>query len=213
MSLETYYRIQIKDKSGKVEFDSGRRPSHSFVIGFIDILYAALHAYADYELGITYSIQIPDVTNTLRNVMYVMGDELSGTFVNEGWMGVKAEDNDDTYGIVIGSGTGPESNSNYALSNKISHGLGAGQFDYQRHNFVNPYTDGNNVELAMSRDFYNGSGGAIDVKEIGIYARTTIDTWPITYAIICIKRELLGATVTVPNQKTLTVQFIWRTTI
>lgn len=109
----------------------------------------------------------------------------------------------DYRGIVVGSddGTGePHAITNYRLGTLILHGATSGKLTYA------PYTtreliakDGDNLVLALSRVFTNDSGGAIDVKEIGIYASLIYQA--------CIVRDILPSTITLSAGQTLTVTY------
>jgi len=85
------------------------------------------------------------------------------------YFSVFAADNNDAYGIVVGSGTTPPTSSDYKLETKIAHGVGAGQLDYGAHSLTVAAVVGSNVDLVISRTLYNGSGATVTIKEIGVY--------------------------------------------
>lgn len=112
----------------------------------------------------------------------------------------------DTYGIVVGSGTTAVTASDYALATKIAHGTGAGQLSYAAEVQDTDVTvAGAVVSFNESRVFTNGSAGAIDVKEIGVYA------WDSSFFYDII-RDVLTATDNVPVGKAYTVIYQTKTT-
>lgn len=192
--LEAFKRIIIRDRKGKIKFDSGLEPSNSFVIAFLETLYTLF-------ANVSYAIE--DVGNTARNI----ADPSDGAYMKHR---IGAGDNDDSYGIVVGTGVTVETNIDYALATKIAHGTGADQLDYGDHSFTAPAVVGNNVDLVVSRSFYNGSGASITVKEIGVYCDSQDSGGNHRY--FCILRDVLTTPGVVNNTETLTVQYTFRTT-
>jgi hypothetical protein len=66
-----------------------------------------------------------------------------------------AQNGDDTYGIVVGTGNAAEDNSDYKLGTKIAHGLTAGKLSYGPVSHVAPVVNGANVDYVMTRSYYN----------------------------------------------------------
>lgn len=185
--IELFKRILIKDKNGRIKYDSGLVPSNSFVMAFLELLYT-LNAYT--------SLSINDISDAAQSINYDSANMLR----------VGAADDDDTYGIVVGTGTTAESNTDYALATQIAHGTGSGQLDYGAHGFTAPAVVGSNVGMVVSRTFYNGSGASITVREIGVYCLAA------TYKF-CALRDVLITPEAVANTETLTVQYTFRTTV
>jgi hypothetical protein len=123
-------------------------------------------------------------------------------------MGMSAPDNDDSYGIVVGSGSTPVSPTDYALAAKISHGTGAGRLDYGPATITSSYgTTSSYTEMA--RTFLNASGSDVTVREVGIipwcYWK---DNDAVRYNVkFLIARDVLPTPVKVPNLGTLTVRY------
>lgn len=105
-------------------------------------------------------------------------------------------------GIVVGSGTGAENFEGYALSTLITHGTGAGQMSYAVNAAsAQSYNAGLlKWTITITRSFTNTSGNPIDVKEIAMYGYVATN-------YVMLWRDLLGATVTVPNNAVLTVAY------
>jgi len=194
--IELRYRAVVRDVDGRVKRDTGLQLSRSFVFQFLQILMGAM-GNRDVAGG-------KDTGGAARTI--------DGSQLNVGYVEfVKAPDDNDTYGLVVGTGVTAEDTMDYALATKIAHGVGAGQLDYGAHSFTDPAEVGANVDMVITRTFYNGSGGTITVNEIGAYCRSVYTTDTIGY--FCIIRDVLAAGVEVADTETLTVQYTIRTTV
>lgn len=79
--------------------------------------------------------------------------------------------NDDTLGIVVGSGTATVQSDDWKLDTQILNGGAVGQINYG--NSVSPdapHIVGNTSSFILRRTFNNTSGGTLTVSEVGIYA-------------------------------------------
>ena len=123
-----------------------------------------------------------------------------------------APDNDDTYGIVVGSGITSVSLGDYNLVSKIAHGTGSGQLDYD----VTDYTDlGLDTGVSppvyrcrLLRTFKNLSGASISINEVGIISRSRTKKDTVTEVKYLIARDVLSSTYTVPNGGSATVAIV-----
>ena len=201
MKLSLLYRCIITDKNGKIVKRTHWRKSRSFVIQFLQHIDVCINNAHDAN-GATVSIR--DVDNVLRNIQAV------GTVTLITFFSVFAGDNDDTYGIQVGTGTTAPTNTDYKLTTKIAHGIGAGQLDYGTHSRTASTVVGANVDFIISRAFYNGSGEPITVNEIGVVCNSE-DTASNQYMFLLI-RDVITA-ITTANTQTLTVQYTFRTTV
>jgi hypothetical protein len=113
-------------------------------------------------------------------------------------MSMGADDNDDSYGIIVGSGSDPVSPSDYALASKISHGTGSGQLDYDTHSVLASYGDSSSY-VELYRSFVNKSGRDVVVREVGIAACSGVK-----YLIV---RDVLPSPITVKPLGSLTVRY------
>ncbi|HNW88147.1 MAG TPA: hypothetical protein PKN48_00660 [Bacteroidales bacterium] len=109
----------------------------------------------------------------------------------------------DARGIVVGSddGTGePHAITNYRLGTLVQNGATSGKLTYDKYTTRKLVSqEGDNIVLELSRRFLNESGGAIDIKEIGIYATLIYQA--------CIVRDILPSTITLSPGQTLTVTY------
>ena len=191
--LEIFKRLILKDGKGNLVSDTGLVPSHSFVQQFLKWMFA--------NNGLLENVT---VTNTAG-----VSDEITDWQSQANELGrIDAGSADDSYGIVVGTGTNAEANDDYALQTQIAHGVGAGQLDHGAVGLTAPVSNGN-VDLVVTRAFTNGSGGQINVREMGVYMKTKDHESADEY--ICILRDLESKDV--PDAGVLTAQYILRTTV
>ena len=194
--IELLYRVLVHDKTGKVVKRTRWRKSKSFVLQFMMFVERNLHG------NILATLDTGNVSRTVPSTASA-GWTFHAVTCNSG-------DNDDNFGIVIGTGVTPPENDDYALETQIAHGTGAGQLDYGAHNWTATAIVGANVDLVVSRSFYNGSGSTVTVNEIGIYVKSYSAATPYYF---CVVRDVLAAGVDVLDTQTLTVQYTLRTTV
>lgn len=192
-SLE--YRIQVHDPEGNLVSDTGPRKSHSFTLQFLQQIEVLMT-----NSGLS---GVLDITNTARQIGHVSGQANKFLFVQAA-AGVT-----DT-GIVVGTGTGAESDTDYKLGTLIAHGTGAGEFQWEAHAYTTTGRVGGNVDYEQRRTYTNGSGGSITIEEIGMY----VDTFDSGEASqhFCILRDLTGG-VAVADTYTASVKYTLRTTV
>ncbi len=196
MSLNLYYRTRIHDPEGKLVKDSGLKPSHSFVIQFLEFIEAMFD-------GITKTgTDTLNAEERIHNVAY----KVSQNFNAVGLAGVILR------GIVVGTnaGTTAEDNTNYKLDTIIEHATEtASKLNYQQTVFVAPQVTNGNVDFDISRPFINDSGGTISVKEIGVYFHS-FDTAVYKSYLLC--RDVITQE-DVLDGYTLTVTYTLRTAV
>ena len=123
-------------------------------------------------------------------------------------LAMNAPDNDDSYGIAVGSGSTPVTPNDYNLASKIPHGTGPGQLDYEPHTINSSYSDTYSyVEIA--RGFINRSGGDVIVREVGLIAW---NYWRNPGGVVnsvkfLIARDVLPDPILIPNLASLTVRY------
>jgi hypothetical protein len=121
---------------------------------------------------------------------------------------MNAADNDDTYGIVVGTGTATVTPTDYKLASQIPHGTGPGQLDYDTHTVASSYTSSSSY-IQISRVFVNRSGGDVVVREVGLMARNYFkDLNAVRNDVkFLIARDVLPSPVRVKNLGSLTVRY------
>lgn len=195
--IELLQRVIVRDRDGRIKHDLGLVPSRSWVIAFLENLYVYFKSTGTHA-------GVEDTGGTSRTVGGVSPTQATT-------MNMHGPDDNDAYGIVVGTGTTAEANTDYALDTQIAHGLGAGQLDYGATSWTAPAEIGAYIDLIFSRAFYNGSGDTVTVYEIGIYAICKDSGGNVRY--FCVVRDVLAAGVAVADMETLTVQYTLRTTV
>lgn len=171
----------------------GSKKSESFVRQFLDLLQVQF-ALASYNCPVS----TRDTGNTLRDV--VAGCTANdGTFPCNGGAGVV------THGIVVGTGSTAPTISDYVMETLIAHGVGAGQLQYGAVTYGAPASDATTSQFTITRNFANGSGGAITVNEAGLYVRALDSGYTVRYFMTV--RDVIGGGISVPNGQTLTLNY------
>jgi len=194
--MKVEYRVVVTDPKGRILFDSGRRPSKSFVIQFLEFVRHVLDGTGFPGGAAT------DITNSETRIYN------GGAYCNKIFRG-DATINVSTHGIVVGrnAGSTAESNTNYKLDTQLTEGTGAGQITHGECVIVASAVVGANVEIDTHRAFTNNTGSIISVKEVGFYVRNSEDG--VTH---CVIRDVITE-VSLPDKCSLTVYYYWRTTV
>jgi hypothetical protein len=191
----------IIEKDGKVVY---KDISKSFVQNFAKLFGAMFSATAT---GTAVSTTVTGKDSAPKTVYteWYCGNTKNGGGTP---MAANAPDNDDSFGIVVGSGTTPVSTSDYNLASQISHGTSSGQLDYDAHSFVSSYASVSSY-VEISRVFVNKSGADVVVREVGLVCR---NYWKDYLALrvdqkILMARDVLPTPITVKNLGSLTVRY------
>lgn len=187
-------RKGIFDPKGEVTQFQPPRRSESFVKNFIALLRGAMES--------THHFSAPVLQDTSGNTY---------PFPNNIYIfDVNSAINLDTRSIQVGIGNTAPTITDYALANKITHGVGAGQMQYGATTFGAPSAGATTSQFTVTRNFANGSGGAITVNEIGLVC-TTYDTtytnMTATPKFLLLIRDVIGGGIAVPNGETLTINY------
>jgi hypothetical protein len=199
--IKLYHQIIVRDENGKIIKKTRLEQSHSFVLQFLQFIECLMcHPYGSVDA--TASVKDLGGTGRALSIDVPVATQVMACF---------APDNISAYGIRVGSGTTTPTNADVDLATLIAHGTGAGQLDYGTHSRTAAQVVGANVDLVISRAFYNGSGATVTIKEIGTVATYKDNDSFQRYALIM--RDVLSASVDVENAKTATVQYTMRTTV
>ena len=177
----------VKDKDGKITDHRGPMRSRSFVRQFLELLWIQARPAttpAKYD--------VRDITNTLRSCLW------SGDAFN-----CDAAIAEVTKGVVVGTGNTAPTIDNYVMETLIAHGVAGGQLQYGAVTFGAPASDATTSRFTITRDFSNGSGGAITVFEIGLY----VDGYDTATRNFLAIRDVVGGGLPIPNGQTLTVNY------
>ena len=177
----------VSDKGGKIT-EQRVLKSKSFVRQFLELLWVQANL-----LHVDSAYSIRDTGNTLRAIRF------SGYLFRAG-----AGSGVVTYGISVGTGTTAPTINDYVIQTAIAHGTGAGQLQFSAVTFGAPASDSTTSQFTITRNFANGSGGAITVNEIGLYVYALGDGTAYYFMTI---RDVISGGISVPNGQTLTVNY------
>jgi hypothetical protein len=189
-TIELVVREGIFDPNGKITNHIGPKPSESFLRAFMEHLFIMFSNILDGD-----PIQMRDTSNNLIDI------GKTATFLNtDGAAGAV------TSGIIVGTGNTAPTINDYVIETLIAHGVGAGQLQYSIVTYGAPAADATTSQFTITRNFANGSGGAITVNEVGLYVETAPGGTPVPYYFMTI-RDVIAGGISVPNGQTLTVNY------
>jgi len=190
--VQLLVRAVVTSPDGKVLYDTGEKKSKSFVIQFLEFFYGLFR-------GITFNATaVGGGERNITNVLWFC----EKAFRLEAGVGVA------TYGIVVGTGTSPVTNTDFKLDTQLGEGTGGGQITHGAMIVGTTAVVGSNVDLETKRTFTNSTGSTITVRECGAIIRG--DTADDRHLII---RDLFGTPVDVPDKCSITVYYTFRTTV
>ena len=154
-------------QNGKLFKTTKEIKSHSFVIGFLQTLEAAMaHPYGSAPDNVI-------IYNTSGNIdTYPASGGNSTTLMALESPAGTSNDQEITYGILAGTGTVVPYTMGSRLQNKLNHGTNANNLQYGPTTVGAAGVVGANVDLIIARVFVNASGGALTVTEIGLVMTT-----------------------------------------
>ena len=180
-----FYKVEVYDKDGKlIEEKSGK--GESILGNWVELLPSIID-------GSTWTPN--DINGNSCIISNIALNNCHG----------RAPAGDDSYGIVVGTGTTPVDINDHNLASKIPHGTGSGQLSYGE---TSGYVDGSGLrqDRGLQRSFDNNSGADITINEIGMVLK--INDGSNDYYIM-IARDVISAT-TVPNGGRVTVKYWFR---
>ena len=183
-----WFRTSINDGDGVLIKKSPWKPSRSFLIAYLELIYTNLA---------NQSKNIEDITNTSRTVSRHQYN-----------LHIEGGASNDALGIVVGTGTTATTDQDYSLETKIAHGTGAGELEYGAQTIGDPSESGGNVDMVLTRIFTNGSGDSITVNECGCYCYGNLT--PYTF---CILRDIISPGEAVADTEALTCEYTLRTMV
>lgn len=194
MKIELFKEITVETAEGSILYESGRQPVKSFLLQFLQMMSAIL-------TDISENPNIKDITNTNRTLTPKLNWDLI-------YRPIGIRGSGDTYGIVIGTGSAAESNTDYCLASKIADGRSAGELVYSDEQYLTEIREeAGSMEWHVWRKFFNGSEGSITVNEIGIQAGG------LSAGEALIIRDVLSPGVAVVVGSVFTVRYVFRTSV
>ena len=213
MSVRVEYEIEVKDRHGKV-IKREKGESKSLLKNFVAVLRAMMLGTVDTRDDTGGTAVTGGATGTVKDLTgadkTIWGGGRHPNNRAGGWpLAIDAQDDDDTYGIVVGKGDAPVSAEDYALDDQIPHGTETGKLDYGTHTFEDVVVEDKVSKFRVSRRFTNLSGASVTVKEIGIIAwnywrdYTTIRA-DVKFLFV---RDVLTSPTTIPDGASLNVRY------
>ncbi|MFC1970670.1 hypothetical protein ACFLV0_01860 [Chloroflexota bacterium] len=203
----TRWKLEVRDHGGRL-LQEHRQRSHSWTRNAYNYLFALLACIngSDPVWG-GGNINLINTGSVLQSGNYALHTSNGSNTTNiedPGW-GYRGNNGSIANGIVVGSGLGAEDFNGYYLAAPIGHGMGAGQLSYILQNApVRSYDAGTKVyKVEHLRYMNNNSGGVISVNEVCLI--NCIDVGGTDYCMFA--RDLLGATVNIPNTGQLKVTY------
>ncbi|MHC1628476.1 MAG: hypothetical protein ACXQTI_06590 [Candidatus Nezhaarchaeales archaeon] len=193
--------LTVKDKNEGV-VEKKELPANSFLLNFMKMLYAVLRA-STYTIvntgGSSTTIKLAKIMKT--ETYKVEYKETTRTRYLAGFHAWALKE-DDSHGIMVGSGTKLIDPNDYALDLKIPHGLGENQLIYLSGEVKETTVIGNQAHLKIRRSFINHSGSSVYVREVGLAVKQFSPE-----AVFLIIRDVIAET-EVPNDYTLDVEYL-----
>ena len=173
--IELWVTIEVIDKNGKI-LEKRRWKSKSWTLNMITFL--RVH-FGDVEDSVV------DINGDPRSIAYNNPES------------VKAGAGNDSYGIVVGSGTP----GTWRLGSKIPHGTTTNRLQYEAVTVSSIYDH----QFDIARNFMNVSGGDITVSECGLYVWHA-DNYPTAFIL-----DEISPPITVPDQAALRIVYTIKT--
>ena len=186
--------IRLFDKNKKTIKYYPKRESHSWTANHWKFIFGHCSGY---PLTSADSLSLTDTGNTERAQVATSYTAYLDQVTN-----VKSAVNDDTQGILVGTGATAESTSDYAMDTIINDGSAAGELVYSAMSTVGFSGD---KKTTQTRYFTNESGGSIVVAEVGLVYAITYSAG--TLYDILMARDVLSSTITVADTEVLKVEY------
>ena len=172
---EVFLELEVTDKNGKV-IQKHKQRSHSWTRNAYNLLFSELAGkdandtiFGAGKLNIKDTDGITQAGNMPIELTYNQSVDGTGN-------GYRALAGDNSYGIVVGSGTNVESFEDYALQTLIANGTGAGQLSYILSELHSISYAALVLSNTLVRYFNNNSGGSISVNEVGLVVHGLVST-------------------------------------
>jgi len=220
--LKLYLECEIRDKNGKL-LSKYKKESESLLKNFMVILQAVFNTSVIKTSPIgnqntVYTVTVKDTSGASKSVGVgvVFYNYVSSTNY---WiflpLTINAPQNDDTYGIQVGSSPASVSRDDYMLGGKILSGSGNAQLVYGAMTVEIPDGIPPDTVFRAIRTFTNNTSDNITVYEIGLVIANQVasnqSTLPAPIYVL-IARDVLTSPQTIPPGATLTVRYIFKVT-
>ena len=182
---------------------SGKQKCNSYLKNWANLLSAWFQAT-------TKTIVLEDGTSVSLGYYERKSDWCNGgSIYGEFGLLLNAGDNDATYGLVVGRGTTPVSESDYKLADKYPHGSGGGYLDYDITKISDVVSEDGKLKISVERAFYNDYGDSQDITEVGlmVFWKAELPDYGKQYYKFLIMRDVLDNVLTIPAYATAVVRY------
>lgn len=193
MKCELWIDIRVMDRNGNIVKRISRK-SDSFVANFARILRGLAVGNCTTATGVQSSTTVKDLNGNNASACTGSGSGLRPINLNAGA-------GDDSYGIVVGSGTDPVSYDDYKMSNKIPDSV----LHYTAMTISDVEEYGTYAIIKLSRIFQNNGSSDVTVTETGIIADNRIGSESLVKFLIA--RDVLSSPITVKPGGSLNVTY------
>ena len=135
-----------------------------------------------------------------------------GVTANVQGLGFGAPLGNTNFGIVVGTGTNPNSSSTYALQSLIPNGTSAGTLSYSASTIGGGGASGNTASFVASRAMANSSGGTITINEVALYA-AVVYTGTGAANYFAIARDVLASPISLAKGATVSIYYTFQVTL
>jgi len=200
---EAFLTLEVFDKDGKL-IQRHKQRSHSWVRNAYNLMFCQLGGKdADTgvgEFGAGY-LSFKDTGAAVKQGNYTGAITDPSSSADAVGNAYRAAVSTVDYGIIIGSGTNPESFEGYALQTPIQEGNGAGQLNHlQQEEPVASYTPSTKTFKVVHIRYMNNNS----VNEVGLVDKMRYDAM---FPYILMSRDKLVSTVTIPDTGQLKVTY------
>jgi hypothetical protein len=204
--LHASITITLKDENEK-QIKREEYPANSFVLNFMRLLYSVFTASSIIAKN-TEGVEVTArMTRIRRTISYTIEHRMTTYDVENAGFQAWAMKEDDSHGILVGSGSVSLTPDDYKLASQIRNGLAYGQLLYLSSEVSQTYTVGNEAHIFIKRSFINHCGVSVYVREIGVAVKQFSPE-----ANILFIRDLITEQ-EVPNNYTLDVTYTIEVTV
>lgn len=206
-NLNLEYEIEVIDKNGNV-ISKRREQSKSLLKHFALILQSLMAGtITGYRSRSNFDtkVELKDISGNAFSYPNIVSDPRLPARYQDSAFEVSAYYGEDTFGIVVGTGTTAVSRDDFTLVNQVKHGFGTGQLVHGETTVED--VDGNPPSSVwrVIRTFTNESSATITIREIGLVANCNGRS-------VLIARDVLSQAQDVPVFATLTVRYVFTVT-
>ena len=206
--LYVEYLVEKFNADGHL-LESWKKPSKSFLVGFIQMLYRSMSQDIGDDATMTTAFDIvnnPNSASRYTSLFYCAGTGgKSRQYIKTAWNNYVYGEN---LGIIVGTDSTAITPSQTKVIAPIAHGTAAGELEYfgmlvMDEADFNVDTGADEAYFEIERIFRNASGGSITIEEIGINALA----WQgqIIDEVFCILRDV--DTIVVADDEYLKIKY------